>query len=112
MCALLSSKLLEESRQSYTAKKEEEHEDIALEKVKRSDRELCTQYTLTALNCEGVEGEIGKDPGGTRSLTIPVAFCGIHNPMREPSFYGMYPGGRHTDTKNAIVPPLKTPQST
>jgi hypothetical protein len=70
------------------------------------DSQFCKEYSLTALNCLSIEGRMGKDPGDKCFNLLPVAFCGIHNPKREPSLYGMYPGGSNLDSKSMRIPPL------
>jgi hypothetical protein len=69
------------------------------------DSQFCKEYSLTALNCLSIEGRMGKDPGDKCFNLLPVAFCGIHNPKREPSLYGMYPGGINLDSKSMRIPP-------
>ena len=104
MCALLSSKLAEERCQPHKTTKKESVGENSAEKAKDEDSKLCTKFTLTALHCKAEEGAIGKDPGEIRSVTVPVGFCGIHNPLREPSFYGVYPGGTYLDPETMVVP--------
>jgi hypothetical protein len=50
---------------------------------KQQDVYLSTQATLTMMHFN--RGKI--------STLMPVAFCGYHNPRREPTFYGCYPAG-------------------
>ena len=45
----------------------------------RRDEHLCSRFTLDVLQC-------GKS-------LLPVGFCGYHNPMRDGTLYGCYPGG-------------------
>ena len=66
----------------------------------------CEQYTLTALNCVGVEQTSGKYPGLERFASFPVAFCGIHNPRRPYSFGGVYPRGQHMYASSMRIPPF------
>jgi hypothetical protein len=65
------------------------------------DLDLASRYTLTAIDCEAAK----KDTGEIQSLQIPVCFCGIHNPAREASMYGLYPGGEYIDKEVVRVPP-------
>jgi hypothetical protein len=74
--------------------------------AKTNDIRLCTQYTLTAMKCVAVTGSYGgKDPGVERVTSVPIAFCGMHNPKRDRDFHGMYPGGRHLDESTLRIPP-------
>ena len=41
-----------------------------------------------------------------RTSTLPILFCGIYNPARERSFYGLYPGGKHIDTETLRLKPV------
>lgn len=45
----------------------------------RRDERLCSRFTLDVLQC-------GKS-------LLPVGFCGFHNPMRDETLCGCYPGG-------------------
>ena len=74
------------------------HLDI-IQRAKKRDEELCSQYTLTFTTVSCMIGAFGKDKGVRRTSTLPILFCGIHNPARERSFYGLYPGGKHIDTE-------------
>ena len=103
MCALLSSKL----SKGRSKEKISSQEDAPLQAAKSGDLELCSQYSLTFLRCKGEEGARGEDPGETYSQTIPVGLCGIHNPRREPTFYGLYPGGKFLDPKLLRIPAVK-----
>jgi hypothetical protein len=80
--------------------------DDSVDYAQVEDSKLCKEYSLTALNCLSIEGRMGKDPGDKCFNLLPVAFCGIHNPKREPSLYGMYPGGINLDFKTMRIPPL------
>ena len=77
----------------------------AISDSKNFDVYLCSQYTLTAAKCVAVQGANGRDPGFECFSSIPVAFCGIHNPRRDRSFFGMYPGGQHVDGSVVRIPP-------
>ena len=85
MCALVASnaadlKQLDSDNTDKKAKSE-------LERVIEHDTFLCTQYKLAKI-------EVGSNTG--RGLTtVPVAFCGYHNPDRRADFQGLYPGGRN-----------------
>lgn len=78
MCAILFSKMSTKS----VHPPEKEH-NIDLPNRKQQDIYLSTQATLKFMHCNR----------GKSSTVIPVAFCGYHNPLREPTFYGCYPAG-------------------
>ena len=42
--------------------------------------------------------------GIQRKANVPTLFCGIHNPKRDDSFYGLYPGGEHLDGGALVIP--------
>lgn len=80
MCAMLVSKL--RSRGSRPQEKIDSLEQ---------DEELCHQYTFELAEVKQKEGQKGKDTGFEKTYTVPIAFCGFHNPNRDPSFYGCPP---------------------
>lgn len=119
MCAIIVSKLRDESVDPDSGDSIKAREaggdgnsttslvaDDSVDYAHMQDSQLCKEYSLTALNCLSIEGRIGKDPGGKCFNLLPVAFCGIHNPKREPSLYGMYPGGINLGSKSMRIPPL------
>ena len=59
-----------------------------LDRKKLVDMELCQRYTLNVIELTRIEGSLGNLPGGERSSILPLGFCGIHNPERDPAFYG------------------------
>jgi hypothetical protein len=103
MCALLASKVLaskvgmndEVSKvKSVRARKTRRTEHIE-DAVKSNDKEkiaadqkLSLEYTLQLVQLIRAEGG-----GKVDNTVIPVAFCGIHNPLRDNSFYGCLPCG-------------------
>mmetsp|Transcript_8307 Transcript_8307/g.9522 ORF Transcript_8307/g.9522 Transcript_8307/m.9522 type:complete len:813 (-) Transcript_8307:95-2533(-) len=104
MCALISSLT---SQSIFQTRQKEE---INLEKSKNRDVELCTQYTLTFASVQGSAYSRGKKPDVMCTVTLPVIFCGLHHPAREPSFYGLYPGGKYMDKENTLkIPSCKKP---
>lgn len=107
MCALLIAKLSTKSREIHQSYEGENEDENALKKAKDEDIDSSTRFALTALTCEATKGKIGKDPGAKHTLTVPVAFCGIHNPKRETSLYGMYPGGKYMVEKTVRIPSFK-----
>ena len=60
---------------------------------KEKDYRLCGRFTLEVLQCD--------------KRLVPVGFCGFHNPMRERTLYGCYPGGLGTVMR---VPPYEIPK--
>lgn len=93
MCALVATALSECSPEWRSSVDHTENGQL-LELSKLVDRRLCACYTLTALDVQVAVGARGKDPGAEKSLKLPIAFCGIHNPKREAAFRGLYPGGK------------------
>jgi hypothetical protein len=81
MCALLASKIA-------TSEAQGEMPSGKLERLKILDSQLCKQYTLTMMKCTTV-----SPCGDEESEVRPVAFCGLHNPIRETSLFGCYPCG-------------------
>jgi len=63
-----------------------EQEQLQLLKDDRIRRSL---FYLGAVDCEGAAVNSEKAPAFRSLLTMPVAFCGIHNPRREYSVYGL-----------------------
>lgn len=47
-----------------------------------NDHRMCRQFTIDIADCNG-DGE----------MLVPMGFCGLHNPSREPFLYGCYPNG-------------------
>ena len=108
MCARLASllsKVDHKVREGNQKTATQGHVEDEMTLARKIDVHLCTQYTLTAAKCVAVEGAKGRDPGMECFSSVPVAFCGIHNPKRDPSFFGMYPGGQHLDGSIMRVPP-------
>ncbi len=109
MCALLSSKLNGVSNEGKAATSDIKTNEIdyQAESPQEADRRLCSCFTLTALDCE-VTTSYNRVEAGTREVVqVPIAFCGIHNPKREASFRGLYPGGRHVNAEVMRVPALR-----
>jgi hypothetical protein len=110
MCALVSSLNAQSNDESTIRVASQSSFDDDNDGINR-DISLCDQYTLTFASVKGVSHAFGKDPGFVRRAMIPVLFCGIHNPKRNSSFYGLYPGGKHLGTKALIVPACREPGS-
>lgn len=65
---------------------------LSLAKERFQDLELSNQYTLSLSEIrrtENVNRNLQK--GEEKSYIVPIAFCGLHNPKREESFYGCPP---------------------
>jgi hypothetical protein len=75
-----------------------------IDRVRKEDVDLCSQYTLTFASINGTTNSYGKDPGIQRKAMLPILFCGIHNPKRDDSFYGLYPGGEHLEDGALVIP--------
>ena len=102
-CALLASKFIASKvgmsdettkAKSVRARKTRRTDHIGGE-VKSDDKEkiaadqkLSFEYTLQLMQLIRAE-EVGK----VDNTVIPVAFCGIHNPLRDDSWYGCLPCG-------------------
>ncbi|CAB9514651.1 expressed unknown protein [Seminavis robusta] len=87
-------------------------EDPVLEKLLEDDRFLCRQYSLRFAKCM-IPGRRVVRPSSIQSspstaAVLPVCFCGIHNPKRDRSLYGLYPGGQLMDAQVMRIPPRKT----
>ena len=80
--------------------------DPRLEKLLDEDAYLCRQYSLRFAKCS-VPGGTSGAPQPSSSSVLPVCFCGIHNPNRDRSLYGLYPGGKYIDEQVMRVPPKK-----
>jgi hypothetical protein len=101
MCALVSS-LASTSRSE--SNNEDGDKELDVNSLKKRDAELCKSFTLTFVTVQGSTHARGKYPGVTRTQTLPIIFCGIHNPKREHSFYGLPPGGKHLNQNTIRIP--------
>jgi PHD-zinc-finger like domain len=79
ICGLLASKIA-----SSEAVQSEMPLDT-LERMKMLDTQLCMQYTLSMMKCT-----VGSARNSMTSA-LPIAFCGLHNPIRDISFFGCPP---------------------
>ena len=78
-------------RNSSDSLKDEEIAKL-LKEMASNDKELTRQFTLQLLNISRNEGSYGSCFEGTeKTSTVPVAFCGLHNPKRERSLFGCPP---------------------
>jgi PHD-zinc-finger like domain len=78
-----------------------QHKELVQGGAKERDAFLCTQYTLSMLHTSFADSSRSMAGDGT---TLPVAFCGYHNPKRQADFYGLYAGGYHLDGAMRIPP--------
>ncbi|KAG7364745.1 PHD-finger domain containing protein [Nitzschia inconspicua] len=108
MCALVSSISVESKSKTL----QDAQDGLRTDDGVKSDVSFCDQYTLTFASIKGTTDSFGKDPGIERTAMIPVVFCGIHNPKRQPSFYGLYPGGKYlTNPEKALtIPGCREPE--
>lgn len=59
------------------------------------DMNLSHQYTLSLTEIKRTENlNRNRREGEEKSYIVPIAYCGLHNPKREDSFYGCPPCGR------------------
>lgn len=108
MCALVSSLACKSTKEWIDQCGSKERDDV--DKVTERDAQLCRQFTLTCVTIQGTTDAFGKDPGVNRTQTLPIIFCGIHNPKRERSFYGLPPGGNHLNEDTFRIPRCKEPE--
>lgn len=117
MCALLVSKLDEEQEclsSSTTGKEPASPQSRLAHHDNKSDIRLTNKYTLTMAQIsykaytDYTKNGIGKLKSREQNTSlVPLAFCGIHNPNRDPSLYGCYPAGHYFDEKNLRIPPKR-----
>lgn len=79
----------------------------ARERIIEDDTRLCKQYSFRFAKCAIPESHAVRNPSISLSV-LPVCFCGIHNPDRDRSLYGLYPGGtKMVDEEVMRVPSQK-----
>jgi len=108
MCALLFSKC-EASKKDGEVSQNGSNQPVSgtdrkLENQLAEDKFLCCQYSLRFAKCS-IPGEKPSASRPSCSSVLPVCFCGIHNPQRDRSLYGLYPGGKFIDEQVIRVPP-------
>lgn len=84
--------------------------DIYHKGMKDRDAYLCLKPTLT---CMKIETESGILPGKRRerrTVKLPVAFCGYHNPERDGMYCGLYPNASFIKDAMRVPPARRTPQ--
>jgi len=102
MCGLLSTKLnssdqdvgKSSAKHRSSRKASEAFEGKNLQRegdVVAEDKKLCNQYTFQLVRVK--RPVIEEDSNDKISLVLPIAYCGIHNPLRDESFYGFLPSG-------------------
>jgi hypothetical protein len=102
MCAMVSSlattSMIESNDEGWAKTLD------GIDSLKMRDVQLSKSFTLTCVTVEGTTPALGKYPGVNRKQTLPIIFCGIHNPKRERSFYGLPPGGKYLDHSTLRIP--------
>jgi hypothetical protein len=78
-----------------------QHKSLRQSGKRELDAYLCTQFTLSMMKTSFVDNR--KSLVGD-STTLPVAFCGYHNPMRLPDCCGLYPEGCNMENAMRIPP--------
>lgn len=107
MCALVSSLM---SKSVMSRSTQEKPSENCFQNARERDIELCMQYTLTFASVRGPVYAQGKNLGVSCDANLPVIFCGLHNPAREKSFYGLYSGGNHMKKDNVLrIPHVRIP---
>jgi len=81
------------------------HQKLSQGDAKERDAFFCSQYQLSMLHTSFCGG--GSATGGN-SATLPVAFCGYHNPARPEDLYGLYPGGFSVESGVMRIPSDRT----
>lgn len=81
--------------------------DRRLETLVEDDKYLCRQFSLRFVKV-AIPGDSAELPQPPVSSVLPVCFCGVHNPRRDRSLYGLYPGGKYIDEQVMRIPPKKS----
>ena len=110
MCALVLTKVLARTQagQPSTTSQKTTDEGFDLKVSMAEDLKLCSEFTMTILDCEASTPATGQAADETRTLKLPICFCGIHNPKRDRTMYGLYPEGRFITKEIMRVPPLES----
>ena len=92
MCAVLSSKMARnQTDQAFKRRRTSRRSNEADEK----DAKLCNEYTFQLVQLSKSKAAICENASGEDSSDIlPVAFCGLHNPCRDATYFGCLPGGK------------------
>jgi len=96
MCAVIASKMsVTEANQTVKKRSRMSRQNSELNE---EDIKLCHEYTLQLVHLSMSES-VGDNANeeNTTSKVVPIAFCGLHNPRRDASFFGCLPGGRIKD---------------
>lgn len=75
------------------------HEKLSQGTFNEHDAFLCSQYCFYLLRTS-----VHRRGKGDISVTLPVAFCGFHNPDRREDMIGVYPGGFNEKWKVVRIP--------
>mmetsp|Transcript_36357 Transcript_36357/g.74117 ORF Transcript_36357/g.74117 Transcript_36357/m.74117 type:complete len:864 (-) Transcript_36357:1037-3628(-) len=96
MCALLTSKM-ETSQDNHAGKKRRKSRHN--NELDEEDTKLCNEYTLQLVQLSRPGATDGNNTKGedTACNVVPIAFCGLHNPRRDASYFGCLPGGKIKD---------------
>mmetsp|Transcript_1074 Transcript_1074/g.2113 ORF Transcript_1074/g.2113 Transcript_1074/m.2113 type:complete len:669 (-) Transcript_1074:305-2311(-) len=102
MCSLVATNLQNHASLHPNANYESNGERTDFQEKMIQDRVTAKEFTLSTVYCEAPESTYEKceDPPNQ----IPVCFCSFHNPSRDASLYGLYPGGTHIDQSAILVP--------
>ena len=99
----------EDRDQASNEYKAGENQDQMLQQLLLHDQKLCRQYSLRFAKCKipGIRrvGKASIQSSPSSAIVLPVCFCGIHNPKRDRSLYGLYPGGQLIDGQVLRLPP-------
>lgn len=94
MCALLASKT-GTYNQAGKRRRNSRHNN----ELNEEDEKLCNEYTLqlVQLSRQGATDSSILNGEDTACNVVPIAYCGLHNPRRDPSYFGCLPGGKIKD---------------
>lgn len=96
MCALLASKMeSNEANQAIRKRRNSRHNN----ELNEEDLKLCNEYTLQLVQLSRSGATVGNNANGDNAAcnVVPIAFCGLHNPCRDSSYFGCHPGGKIKD---------------
>jgi hypothetical protein len=96
MCALLASKMeANQANQANRKRRNSRHNN----ELNEEDMKLCNEYTLQLVQVSRSEATVGNNTNGQNAAcnVVPIAFCGLHNPRRDSSYFGCLPGGKIKD---------------
>jgi hypothetical protein len=102
VCGIIASLAAVADRNANTIEKSHSLEES--DKAAEKDAFLCTQYRLAMIDTSWTE--VTGPTSLACSRTLPVGFCGYHNPDRQADFAGLYPGNCYLGGAMRI-PPLR-----